>query len=349
MKVYTLHECSALIAETFQKDYLFTNITVQGTVSNLHVHFSGMIFFSLIDEKEKIACKIGRQRSTFLGRRIQNGAEVSILGTIKYDKIQGQSFLQVERVLAAKDSPLVRKQEALAAELEEKGYFKEENKKRLPRFPFQIGIVTSGSGAVIYDILRTGMGRNNSITYRLYSTSVQGEGAAESMAKSIYAANMEMNPPDVLIVARGGGSEEDLSPFNEKVLLEAAFSSHIPIVSAIGHESDITLFDKVADRRASTPTQAAEIVIPEKRYIKENIGRVLDDMTYHMKVCQKEKKMLCCHHIEILRTRGEKKIGITERNQIRAFCNIIQKSMRRTTTDKKMHLLEVLIHMADKL
>lgn len=349
MKVYTLHECNNLIARTFQNDYIFTNITVRGTVSNLHVHFSGMIFFSLIDESGRISCKIPKRRSTFLGRNIENGTEISLFGNIKYDKTQGQSFLQVERVIAVRESEISKEQKNLELELEKKGYFDGRNKKVLPKFPFHIGIITSGSGAVIYDILKTGMRRNNSVHYSLCNTTVQGEDAAESMAKAILNMNKKDIRPDVLIVARGGGSEEDFSPFNQKILLDAAFTSDIPIVSAIGHESDDTLFDRVADVRASTPTQAAEIIIPDKTYIKKHINYEMERMKYKMRMWQNACESKFNYQLRLFQEISNKNWGIKEKSHIREVYGIIECQMKQSINDKKIELLEQIIKMAHYL
>lgn len=151
-------------------------------------------------------------RSAFLGRRIKNGTEILILGNIKYDKISGRPIFQVDRILSSTESPILEKLDMLKKELKSSGYFDIEKKKRLPLFPFRVGIVTSASGAVIHDIIRTGFLRNNSVRYSLYSTTVQGEDAAADMAEMVIRANEETEPPDILIIARGGGAEEDLAP-----------------------------------------------------------------------------------------------------------------------------------------
>ena len=263
MKVYSVRECSSLVAGAFQKDYIFKNITISGTVSNLRFHFSGVIFFSLIDEESRITCRIGKMRSAFLGRRIKNGTEILILGNIKYEKISGRPIFQVDRILSSTESPILEKLDMLKKELKASGYFDIEKKKRLPLFPFRVGIVTSASGAVIHDIIRTGFLRNNSVRYSLYSTTVQGENAAADMAEMVIRANEETEPPDILIIARGGGSEEDLTPFNQRVLLDAVFCSKIPVISAVGHETDFSISDFVADLRAPTPSAAAELAVPD--------------------------------------------------------------------------------------
>lgn len=273
MKVYTVEECSSLVTSTFQKEYAFKNIKVRGTISNLTVHFSGIRFFSLIDGNSRIYCKIRKMRSNFLGRNLLNGTEASVIGDLRFNKSRGTPILYVDRIISITESSLTVSVDLLEAELDKKGYFEVSRKKKLPDFPFHIGIITSGSGAVIYDILKTGNKRNNSVSYSLYTSFVQGVGAAAEMANMVKSANQEANPPDVLILARGGGAEEDLQPFNEKILLDEVFRSQIPIISAVGHENDYTLLDRVADVRASTPTQAAEIAIPEKKYILQKIFR----------------------------------------------------------------------------
>lgn len=137
MKVYSVRECSSLVAGALQKDYIFKNITISGTVSNLHFHFSGVIFFSLIDEESRITCRIGKMRSVFLGRRIKNGTEILILGNIKYDKISGRPIFQVDRILSSTESPILEKLDMLKKELKASGYFDIEKKKDYPYSPLE--------------------------------------------------------------------------------------------------------------------------------------------------------------------------------------------------------------------
>ena len=340
MKIYTVKECSSLVSITFQKDYIFRNITVRGTISNLNVHFSGNTFFSLIDENFRIFCKIGKMRSTFLGRNLKNGIEASVIGDLRYDKTGGKPILHVERIISVTESPLSQEINLLEEELDKKGYFALSNKKELPEFPFHIGIITSGSGAVIYDILKTGNIRNNSVSYSLYSTEVQGDEASANMANMVKLANQENEPPDILIIARGGGAEEDLRPFNNKVLLDAVFESKIPIISAVGHERDMTLLDRVSDVRASTPTQAAEIAIPLKEYMIEKIFSFLSLMDKEMKKNISEKKTILNFTIKEFRYISCSKDFSLEKQKIFLQWLLLKNLLIENISDKKSVLTD---------
>ena len=170
----------------------------------------------------------------------------------------------MDRITGIRTSEMTEKARILYEQLEKKGYFSPLHKKLLPSFPEQIGIIASSTGAVWHDIIKTGRIRNDSIRYTVLGCRVQGEEASQDMASRIREAQTMSSPPDILILARGGGAEEDLQPFNDAELLEAIHESSIPVVSAVGHETDVTLADLTADVRASTPTQAAELCIPEK-------------------------------------------------------------------------------------
>ena len=265
MKIYSVNECSRLMAGRMKKDYIFDHIAVRGTVSSVHTHFSGITYFSLLDGESRLFCVIGRMSSTFLKRRLEGGMEVTVVGDIRYNTFSGWPSLFVERILSVQKSREAEERENLIKELTELGYFDPLRKKELPHFPFHIGIISSESGAVVHDIVKTGHLRNPCVRYTLYSSSVQGREASLDMAQRIHEAEESPDRPDVLILARGGGAEEDLSPFNDRTLLDAVHECSIPLISAVGHETDTTLTDLAADRRASTPTQAAEIAIPERK------------------------------------------------------------------------------------
>ena len=271
MKIYSVNECSRLISTRLQKDYVFHNLAVKGTVSSMHRHFSGTTYFTLLDGDSRIFCVIGRMRNQFLTRGLESGMEATVIGNLRFNTVSGWPVLFAERIMGVKKSTYQEAREKIYEGLSEAGYFDPFRKKSLPLYPFHIGIVTSESGAVVHDILRTGRMRNPSVRYTLYGTDVQGKEAAAHMAAMIEKASRSADAPDVLILARGGGGEDDLSPFNEKVLLHAIHECRIPLISAVGHETDTTLADLAADRRASTPTQAAEIAIPSCRDLGRQI------------------------------------------------------------------------------
>lgn len=345
MRVYTVHECSLLVADAFKKDYIFRNITVRGMVSNLHVHFSGMVFFSLVDEEFRILCKIRKMGSTFRGRNLKNGTEVSISGSFIYDKNNGKPLIIVERVLAVSESPITIRLAQLRSELEERGYFDSQRKKKLPKYPFKIGIITSKSGAAVYDIIKTGLLRNNSISYSIYNTSVQGADTAENIANMIRVANNDEPRSDVLIVARGGGAEEDLKVFNELILLEAAHASEIPIISAVGHETDITLLDLVADVRASTPTQAAEIAVPNKQDIEKQILKFIRTMMVYTDYSLQAKKDQFFYYIKMFGTVMDAKDIDSAREMVFLMWLLLHKQMARVLGVRKMEVAENLLRL----
>lgn len=347
MKIYGVQEAGRLVTAAMQKDYVFKQMTLRGTVSGLHTHFSGITFFSLIEGKYRISCMIGRMHHTFLTRKLESGLEASITGDLKYDSRSGKPVLYVERVMAVREGTVKQERDALRQELAEKGFFDLSHKKTLPLFPFHVGIITSGSGAVVHDILKTGRGRNDAVRYSLYNSAVQGEGAAEQLAVVIEKASQGEDVPDVLILARGGGAEEDLSPFNERTLLEAIHYCPIPLVSAVGHETDTTLADLLADVRASTPTQAAELVIPEKKWVLSQLidiwqrvdngmshyfltetGSVKEAITTlsllahrHPKEKQKQEVAFLCNHIK---NKVQKSISVGYKETGLCMCTLME-------------------------
>ncbi|WP_418461498.1 exodeoxyribonuclease VII large subunit [Dialister succinatiphilus] len=264
MKIYSVNECTRLLAGRMKKDYIFSHVAVRGTISSVHTHFSGVTYFTLLGEESRLFCVIGRMGSSFLTRNLMSGMEATVIGDIRFNTLSGWPSLFVERVMDIHKSRNQEEKEDMVKELERECYFDPLRKKGLPSFPFHIGIISSESGAVVHDIVKTAGLRNPCVRFTLYSTSVQGEEAARDMADRIREACRAEDKPDILILARGGGAEDDLSPFNERILLDAIHESTIPLISAVGHETDTTLSDLTADRRASTPTQAAEIAIPER-------------------------------------------------------------------------------------
>lgn len=264
MKIYTVGECSELMASVFRKTYLTKQTAIRGTIVNLKIHTSGAVYFTLVDPDGRIFCHIAARHRTYLTRHIYNGCLATVVGDFLYHTFSGWPVLHVSRIMGVEESPLTQKKNRLQKELEKKGFLDPLKKKPLPAFPFGIGVITSLSGAVLHDIVKTGRLRNPSIHYKVWGASVQGKEAAELMAAQVREASESPEPPDILIIARGGGAEDDLSAFNEKVLLEAVHDCPIPVISAVGHETDVTLLDLVADVRASTPTQAAELAIPRR-------------------------------------------------------------------------------------
>ena len=244
-----------LLRETFQ------NLWVTGEVSNLTYHRSGHVYFTMKDEGAALRCAMWRSAASKLRFRIEEGTEVVALGSIGVYEPHGNYQLKVTHVEPKGIGALALAFEQLKKKLAEEGLFDERHKKPLPFLPRRIAVVTSSTGAAVRDIIRTILNRFPAAHIIVHPSRVQGEGAAEEIARAIANIN-EMNEADVMIVGRGGGSLEDLWPFNEEVTARAIFASAIPVISAVGHEVDITISDFVADARAATPTAAGEMVIP---------------------------------------------------------------------------------------
>ena len=238
-------------------------IWVEGEISNLARPASGHVYFGLKDATAQIRCAFFRQRQRGPTIRLKDGDQALVFGRVSIYEARGDYQLIVEQVEAAGEGALRRRFDALKKKLAAQGLFDQELKRPIPALPQQIGVVTSPSGAAIRDILTVLKRRFPAVPVVIYPTAVQGGAAANQIVSALKAAQNH-NECDVLIVARGGGSLEDLWPFNEEVVARAICDSAIPIVSAVGHEIDFTICDFVADLRAPTPSGAAELVVPDQ-------------------------------------------------------------------------------------
>jgi exodeoxyribonuclease VII large subunit len=238
-------------------------VWVSGEISNFTRAASGHCYFNLKDGGAQVRCVFFRHKAQFAGFALKDGLSVEVRATASIYEARGEFQLNVETVRLAGIGALYERFERLKARLAAAGWFAEERKRPLPAFPRAIGIVTSPRAAALRDILTTVKRRWPSMPMILYATAVQGEGAADEIAAAIDAANARAEV-DVLIVARGGGSIEDLWAFNEEVVARAVYASGIPVVSGVGHETDFTICDFVADARAPTPTGAATLASPDR-------------------------------------------------------------------------------------
>ncbi len=241
----------------------FPALWVEGEISNLARPTSGHLYFCLKDSSAQIRCALFRGAARLLAARPQDGMRVLVRGRVSLYEGRGEFQLIIEHLEEAGEGALRRAFEALKARLAEEGLFHIEHKKRLPVLPRRIGVITSPTGAALRDILTTLKRRFPAIPVLLYPVPVQGEGAAQKIADAIALASAR-GDCNALILARGGGSLEDLWPFNEEVVARALFACQIPVVSGVGHETDFTIADLVADVRAPTPTAAAEFLSPDQ-------------------------------------------------------------------------------------
>lgn len=270
-KPTTVTELSNYIKKTLTFDEKLNNIFLKGEMSNFNVQFSsGHAYFKLKDENAVIDCIMFRGYKNNLNFNPKDGEEVEVIADIAVYEKRSIYQLNVKAMRRAGVGNLYLKFEELKEKLKDKGYFDSNIKKEIPFYPNKIGVVTSKTGAVIQDIINVGTKRNPNINLLLYPVKVQGEGAAEEISKAIKFFN-DNNLVDVLIIGRGGGSLEDLWPFNEEIVADAIYESHIPIISAVGHETDTTISDLVSDVRAATPSQAAEFAVPEVSKILKDV------------------------------------------------------------------------------
>lgn len=254
----------------FVQDFMLNRIYVKGEVSNCKYHTSGHIYFSLKDESGAIACVMfAGERRTGLTFRMQEGQKVIVLGSVSVYERDGRYQLYAREILPDGEGDLYRRYEQLKRELEEMGMFSPEYKQPIPFYNRKIGIVTAPTGAAIRDIMNISRRRNPYVQLILYPALVQGEQAAESIVKGIQT--LDAYGVDVMIVGRGGGSIEDLWAFNEEIVARAIFECRTPVISAVGHETDTTIADYVADLRAPTPSAAAELAVVDYRQLVESV------------------------------------------------------------------------------
>ena len=269
--VYSVKQVNAYIKNMFTQDFMLNRIYIKGEVSNCKYHTSGHIYFSLKDESGSIACIMFAGQRSGLAFKMQDGQQVIVLGSVTTYERDGKYQLYAKEIILDGAGLLYEKFEVLKRELGEMGMFAPEYKQPIPKFAKKIGIVTAPTGAAIRDIMNISARRNPYVQLILYPALVQGDGAAASIVKGIEM--LDKHGVDVMIVGRGGGSIEDLWAFNEEPVARAIFNCRTPIISAVGHETDTTIADYVADMRAPTPSAAAELAVFEyqalENYLEE--------------------------------------------------------------------------------
>lgn len=268
--VYSVSQVNAYIKNMFAQDFMMSHICVRGEVSNCKYHSSGHIYFTLKDKSGVLqAVMFAGSRKNGLKFRMKEGDNCLVLGSIRVYERDGKYQLYAEEILLEGAGLLYQKFEALKRELEEMGMFAQEYKRPIPRFASRVGVVTAPTGAAVRDIQTISHRRNPFVQIVLYPAQVQGEGAAQSVVNGIHA--LEERNVDVMIVGRGGGSIEDLWAFNEEIVARAIFDCPVPVISAVGHQTDVTIADFVADLRAPTPSAAAELAVFDYRQIFEQM------------------------------------------------------------------------------
>lgn len=272
IKYVTVTALTKYIKRKFEVDPHLQDLWIKGEISNFTFHSRGHMYFTLKDENARIQAVMFAGYNRYLAFKPENGMKVLVRGEISVYEPSGNYQIYVKEMQPEGIGNLYLAYEQLKKRLEEEGLFAHDHKKPIPKFPRYVGVITSPTGAAIRDIITTIRRRYPIVKLILFPTLVQGEHAAPSIVRSIEKAN-ELGCLDVLIVGRGGGSIEELWAFNEESVARAIFSSRVPIISAVGHETDFTIADFVADLRAPTPTGAAELAVPHLTEVLERIGQ----------------------------------------------------------------------------
>ncbi len=280
-KAVTVSELNKYVSRLLEDDFMLHDVWILGEVSNCKYHHSGHIYFTIKDSLSSISAVMFERDAKKLSFKLVEGTKIYAKARITLYEKTGTYQAYVSLIELQGIGVLYEKFEKLKQKLSEEGLFDEQHKKKLPVFPEKVGIITSITGAAVKDILQVAKRRNSGIPIYIYPTHVQGEYAEKEIIEAIKKAN-EDKIVDVLIIGRGGGSIEDLWVFNEEALARAIFASSIPIVSAVGHEIDFTICDFVSDKRAPTPSAAAEIVFPSTEEYTEVIARYQRTLRYIM-------------------------------------------------------------------
>lgn len=282
-KVYSVSNVNKYIKMLFDKDPFLMDIAIKGEITNFKAHYTGHLYFTLKDNASTIKCVMFKGYAAANKFNPKDGDSVIITGSISSFERDGVYQVYVKSISLDGQGDLYLKYEELKNKLKQEGLFNTEYKKQIPFLPKRVGVITSKTGAVIRDIINVSTRRFNNVNLLVYPAAVQGVNTAETVIKGIETFNNMENKVDVIIIARGGGSFEDLFGFNDENLARTIFKSEIPIVSAVGHETDFTICDFVSDLRAPTPSAAAELVYPSKleliagiNNLKVRLNRAID-------------------------------------------------------------------------
>ncbi len=350
--VYTVRQVNAYIKNMFTQDYMLNRIYVKGEVSNCKYHTSGHIYFSLKDESGTIACVMFAGQRGGLAFHMREGQQIVVFGGISVYERSGSYQLYAREIRLDGEGVLYERFQALKQELGEMGMFAPEYKKTIPSFVKTVGIVTAPTGAAIRDIMNISARRNPFVQLILYPALVQGEGAVQSIVTGIQT--LDAYGVDVMIVGRGGGSIEDLWAFNEEAVARAIFECETPVISAVGHETDTTIADYVADLRAPTPSAAAELAVYDYRLTertmieyREKATRLLEQQIrmQRLRLREYQTKLMYLHPENQVRDYRQRIVDYEEKLRL-LMENSLQKNKMRFTVDlekmKKLSPLEKL-------
>jgi exodeoxyribonuclease VII large subunit len=288
---YTVTQVNRYIKQLLEKDALLRDVYVEAEISNFKAHGKGHLYFTLKDENAAIAAVMFRGNAEKLKFKPENGMRVTVFGYVSAYEKTGQYQLYVQLMEPAGKGALYLAYEQLKQRLEKAGVFDVRHKKPIPKYPGCVAVITSPTGAAVRDIIQISKRRNPSVELVIRPVLVQGENAAPDIVRAIREVN-EWGAADTIIVGRGGGSIEDLWAFNEESVARAIFESKIPVISAVGHETDFTIADFISDMRAPTPSAAAELAIPEVKGFKDRIDTALSRMNLSAEKKLRESRLL---------------------------------------------------------
>ena len=335
-KAWSVGEVNRYISNMFGQDFLLRNIAVQGEVSNCKYHTSGHIYFSLKDETGAIACVMFAGQRKGLAFRMKDGDNVIVSGSVSVYERDGRYQLYARQITLVGAGLLYEKYLALKQELEEMGMFAPQYKQPIPRVVRRLGVVTAPTGAAVQDIRNIALRRNPYVQIILYPALVQGEGAKESIVKGIQ--KLDKAGVDVMIVGRGGGSIEDLWAFNEECVARAVFECETPVISAVGHETDTTIIDYVADLRAPTPSAAAELAVMDVASFDQQLmqyrNRLDRDM---MNVLQNKRQQLAQLKLRVTASSPENQL-LQKKQYLDELSNRLQYRMQEKYTASRNRL-----------
>ncbi len=287
IKPVSVSQLNGYIKRILQTDPLLGNVSVIGEISNLKFHGSGHVYFTLKDQNSKINCFLPADRFASLRYELSEGMEITASGYIYLYERGGSYSLNIKDIEVAGFGNLAIAFEKLKSKLEAEGIFDPAIKKPIPYFPEKIAVVTSETGAAVRDILKIIKNRNNYVDVLVYPVLVQGPAAAGEIAAAIDDINLKWPDIDTIITGRGGGSMEELWAFNEEIVARSIYNSKIPVISAVGHETDFTIADFAADKRAETPTAAAHMAVPDISELKSYVGDLKENLhNYMLKLIQ---------------------------------------------------------------
>ena len=344
---YSVSEINKYIKDMFDQDFLLGKVTVKGEISNLKVHSSGHIYFTLKDDGGALSAVMFAGNARKLSFAPKDGMKVSVYGGITVYLERGTYQIYVSRMEEDGEGLLYKKYLELKQKLEDMGMFEQEYKKPIPKYIKTLGVVTSPTGAAIQDIQNITKRRNPYVQIILSPALVQGEGAAKSISNAL--ARLIPYNPDVIIVGRGGGSIEDLWPFNEEEVAKAIFASSIPIISAVGHETDTTIADYVADMRAPTPSAAAELAVYSAADLNDELMAFKSEITTVFTNKLERAKLQCNNYKLALQKLSPDMILLTKRHalsdyeeELRSIISDRIESIRDTLTDSGKEMLDLL-------